>query len=272
MKHSEKICIITDLDGTLLPKSKKPLKQDLLAIRKFEESGGIFTIATGRTVQASEIYINLLDLKSPVIVFNGACIYDNMKKNMLFMHGLPDSAKAMTEEILTENPHVGIEVLCAENTWVVNNTDYEQEHIKICGVRPKYGAVSEVTDDWIKVLFSMSPNDMPDFMNYIANKNYQDVSFIRSELKFYEMLPKGVSKGSALTAYRNLPNMQDFKFIAVGDFDNDIAMLKSADFAVCPANATDSVKAVADIILTRTCEQGAMEELIIKILSREILV
>ncbi|MDE6004369.1 MAG: HAD-IIB family hydrolase [Oscillospiraceae bacterium] len=269
MKNSEKICIITDLDGTLLPKNKKPLAQDLLAIREFEQAGGVFTIATGRTVQASEYYMHLLNLKSPVIVFNGACIYDYAKKTMLFMQALPDSVKIMTEEIFKEKSHVGIEVLCAENTWVVNNTHYEQEHIKICGVTPKYATVPEIQGNWIKVLFSMSPDDMPDFIDYIANKNFQNVSFIRSELKFYEMLPSGVSKGSALMAYKNLPNMQDFKFIAVGDFDNDIAMLKSADLAVCPANATDSVKAVSDIILTRTCEQGAMEELITRILSRE---
>lgn len=269
MRNPEKICIITDLDGTLLPKSKMPLEQDLLAIRKFEQAGGIFTIATGRTVQASKNYIKLLDLKSPVIVFNGAGIYDCVKKNMLFTQALPESAKVITEEILKEKSHVGIEVLCAEDTWVVNNTDYEQEHIKICNVIAKYGTVQEIQDSWLKVLFSMSPDNMPNFINYIANKNFQDVDFIRSELKFYEMLSKGVSKGSALTAYRNLPNMQDFKLIAVGDFDNDIAMLKSADLAVCPANATDSVKTVADIILTRTCEEGAMEELITRILSGE---
>ena len=59
-----------------------------------------------------------------------------------------------------------------------------------------------------------------------------------------------------------LPGMEGFTFVAVGDYDNDIEMLDAADFAVCPQNACDNVKACADLVLSRTCEEGAMEELI----------
>ena len=60
--------------------------------------------------------------------------------------------------------------------------------------------------------------------------------------------------------------MEDFTFVAVGDYDNDIEMLQAADLAVCPQNAAPSVKAVADLVLERTCEEGAMEELIDRIM------
>ena len=271
IKLNQKICIITDLDGTLLPSSKIPLELDLQAIRKFEQAGGRFSIATGRTVQASHKYIESLDLKSPAIVFNGGMIYNPISGDQQILQALPEEAKAMTAEILKENPHVGVEVLCAEDTWVINNTEYEKQHIQVCGVVPKYGTIEEVQGTWLKVLFAMSPEDMSAFMQYIADKHFQNVDFIRSELKFYEMLPVGNSKGSALHEYRNLPEMQDFKFIAVGDYDNDIELLKSADLAVCPANAADSVKEISDLILSRTCEQGAMSELIDKILNQEVV-
>ena len=266
-----KLCIITDLDGTLLPASKIPLERDLQAIRKFEQAGGIFTIATGRTVQASQHYIDMLTLKSPMIVFNGAMIYHPDSGERLILQKLPEEAKAMTSEVFREQPHAGIEVLCAEDTWVVNNTETEKQHIQICQVTPQYGTVEEVKGTWLKVLFSMFPEDIPPFMEYIKHKHFPNVDFIRSEKKFYEMLPQNISKGSALSEYRKLPGMEEFKFIAVGDYDNDIEMLKSADFAVCPANAADSVKAVSDLILSRTCEQGAMEELISKLLNQEIV-
>lgn len=268
---NQKLCIITDLDGTLLPASKIPLQRDLQAIRKFEQSGGVFTVATGRTVQASQHYIELLTLKSPMIVFNGAMIYYPDSGERLILQALPEKAKAMTAEIFREQPHAGIEVLCAEDTWVVNNTDTEKEHIQICQVTPKYGNVEEIEGIWLKVLFSMFPEDIPAFMDYIKDKHFQHVDFIRSEKKFYEMLPQNISKGSALSEYRRLSGMEEFKFIAVGDYDNDIEMLKAADFAVCPANAAESVKAVSDLILSRTCEEGAMEELIMKLLHQEIM-
>lgn len=258
----KQVCIITDLDGTFLPKSKIPLPQDLAAVRRFEEAGGLFTIATGRTVQASHRYPEELGLKNPMIVFNGCAIYDAATEKLLYVQPLPEEAREMTASILADNPHAGVEVLCTSETWVLNNTDYEKEHIRICGVTPKYGTADEVEGDWLKVLFAMDPDDIPAFIRYIDERNFSNVSFIRSEKKFYEMLPLGVSKGSALNAYRKLPGMEGFTFVAVGDFDNDIEMLRAADFAVCPQNAADSVKAHADLILSRTCEEGAMEELI----------
>ena len=257
-----KLCIITDLDGTFLPRSKVPLPSDLAAVRRFEAAGGRFTIATGRTVQASRRYPAELGLKQPMIVFNGAGIYDAAADKLLYVHPLPEEAKAMTASILADNPHAGVEVLCPEETWVLNNTDYEKEHIRICGVTPRYGTAEDVEGIWLKVLFAMDPVQIPDFIRYIDSRGFDNVSFIRSEKKFYEMLPLGVSKGSALNAYRRLPGMLGMTFVAVGDFDNDIEMLKAADFAVCPQNAADPAKACADLILSRTCEEGAMEELI----------
>ncbi|MDE6730385.1 MAG: HAD-IIB family hydrolase [Oscillospiraceae bacterium] len=265
------LCIITDLDGTFLPHRKIPLAQDLLAVRQFEQAGGMFTIATGRTIQACQQYLDILEMSHPVIVFNGAMIYDPVSGEMPLLKILPEQAKQMTETVLREMPHVGIEVLCEHQTWVIHNTQIEQEHVKVCGITPKYGTVQDVQGKWLKVLFSMPPEDMPEFVAYIAGKNYQkQVDFVRSEKKFYEMLPADVSKGTALTAYRKL--FPDQKFIAVGDYDNDIAMLQASDFAVCPANAADSVKEIADLVLTRTCEQGAMEELISGILSGKIII
>ncbi|MBQ8928471.1 MAG: HAD-IIB family hydrolase [Oscillospiraceae bacterium] len=257
-----KLCIITDLDGTFLPKSKVPLPQDLKAVRRFEAAGGLFTIATGRTVEASKRYPEELGLKSPMIVFNGAGIYDAACDRLLYTHPLPEAAREMTRRILQDNPHAGAEVLCAASTWVVNDTPIERQHIKVCGVTPRFGSVDEVREDWLKVLFAMEPEEIPDFIRYIDAQGFSGVDFIRSERRFYEMLPRGVSKGSALTAYRSLPGMEGFTFIAVGDFDNDVEMLRAADLAVVPQNAAASAKACADLILSRTCEEGAMEELI----------
>lgn len=263
-----KVCIITDLDGTFLPASKIPLERDLAAVRAFESAGGLFTIATGRTIQASKRYPEMLGLKTPMIVFNGAGIYDYPMNLLLYQHPLPDTAKEMTRQILRDHPDVGVEVLCAEDTWVVNNTEEEQEHVRICQVSPRYGTIDEVEGTWLKVLFAMEPDKIPPFIEDIDRREFQGVDFCRSESRFYEMLPHGVSKGSGLNAFRMLPGMRHYTFVAVGDYNNDLEMLQAADFAVCPRNACDAVKAAADLVLTRTCEEGAMEELIQGILGK----
>ncbi len=269
LTHPKHILIVSDLDGTLLPPDKVPLARDLAAIRRFEAAGGTFSIATGRTIQAAIRYQKALDLKSPMIVYNGAAIYDAQQDTVLFSESLPDSAVELTRRIMEAHPHVGVEVLRAENAYVIRNTEYEKKHIALCGVEPCYCSLDEVPKGgWLKVLFAMAPDEIPPFIADIQQREIEDVDFIQSADIFYEMLPKGVTKGSALTAYHKLPGMEDTFFVAVGDYDNDIAMLRAADFSAAPANAVPEAKAAADHVLTRTCEEGAMEELIDLLLQR----
>ncbi len=266
--HPSQICIVSDLDGTLLPPDKIPLQRDLDAIRRFEAAGGQFSIATGRTIQAAIRYQKELGLTSPMIVYNGAAIYDAQNDKVLFSEPMPSCAREMTREIMEAHPHVGVEVLRAESAYVIRNTEYEKRHIALCGVEPCYCTLDEVPEgDWLKVLFAMAPEEIPPFIEDIARRQYDAVDFIQSADIFYEMLPPGVTKGSALTAYHRLPGMEQKQLIAIGDFDNDIAMLQAADFSAAPANAVPAAKAAADLVLERTCQQGAMEELIEHLLS-----
>ena len=45
-------------------------------------------------------------------------------------------------------------------------------------------------------------------------------------------------------------------------------MIREADLGACPSNAEDSVKNVADLVLTKSCDEGAVAELIGEIIRR----
>ena len=114
----------------------------------------------------------------------------------------------------------------------------------------------------------MAPEDVPVMEVMVKQENFSDVSFVRSSDIFLEMLPKGVTKGSALAEYRKLPGFEDFTFVSVGDFDNDIEMIREADLGACPANAEEDVKSASDLVLSRSCDEGAVAELIGHIIER----
>ena len=54
----------------------------------------------------------------------------------------------------------------------------------------------------------------------------------------------------------------------MGDYNNDMAMLEYADFAACPSNAINEVKAVCDMVCRADCTEGAVAETIDYILSK----
>lgn len=262
-----KTIILSDLDGTLLDSKKRISETDRAAIRRFCQLGGKFTFATGRTTQSFEQYISAVDLKIPAILYNGAAIYDHIGKELLTTHPLPDEAKDIALRLLDMIPEAGGEVLRTDGTYVFRNNDYQKLHTKICGIVPNYAELPDIPDGgWLKVLFAMAPEVIP-HMELAAQKlEIKLVRFITSSEIFLEMLPTGVTKGSALEEYRKLPGMEGFTFVSIGDFDNDIEMIEAADIGACPANAEESVRQKADIVLSRTNDESAVAELIDRVI------
>lgn len=264
-----KVVLVTDLDGTLLTSEKKISDADAGAINRFRKLGGRFTVATGRTVQTFEQYRTMLDVSMPIIMYNGAGIYDYGKGEFLYTAPLPAEAKAYTAEILADMQELGGEVLRTDGTYVFKNTDYQQLHVSLCNIVPNYMELDDIPDgEWLKVLFSMAPEDVPYLEMLARRKNFSGVGFVQTADILYEMLPEGVSKGAALAKYRQLAGMEDCTFVAVGDFDNDIEMLIEADLGACPSNAEDSVKSRADLVLDNSNDTGAVAELIGAVIER----
>jgi Cof subfamily protein (haloacid dehalogenase superfamily) len=263
------IWLLSDLDGTLLPTDKKIAPALLDDLQQFVQQGGHFTIATGRTIESARPYWEQLQVKEPMILYNGAMIYDPVQEKILYQNALCKSAKEMAATVLQAFPQAGSEILCADGTYVIQNTIYEQEHVAVCQITPTYCGLETMPDiPWMKVLFAVAPEDMPALQAFIAAQHWTEVDFIQSSDSFYEMLPKDVSKGSALLTYRKLLHLEDAILVAAGDYHNDMTMLQSADYGVAPANAQPPVKAVADVVLQHTCDQKAISELLLWIESK----
>jgi len=73
--------------------------------------------------------------------------------------------------------------------------------------------------------------------------------------------PRDCTKAATVKKTVNEYIGEDAVIFACGDYDNDIEMLKMANFAVCPSNAVDSVKAVSDLCLC-DCDEGLIGALI----------
>lgn len=267
-----KVILLSDMDGTLLNSKKEISDTDRKAIEHFTSLGGRFTVATGRTIQSFTQFVEILGLREPVIMYNGAAIHDYVSGETLYTHPLPPECREMAIKLLEAMPEAGGEVLRTDGTYVFSNTEYQQLHTRLCNIIPEYVSLPEIEEGgWLKVLFSLAPEDVP-HMEVLTRQFGFDkkADFVRSADIFLEMLPLGVSKGSALTEYRKLKGFEGFTFVSIGDFDNDLEMVQAADIGACPANAEKCVKSAADIVLTRTNDEGAVAELIDIIVNKAV--
>ncbi len=256
------LALLTDLDGTLLMPDKTVSEQDAAAIADFREKGGIFSIATGRGIQATREFLTLLKPDFASVTYNGALLWDAAADKPLD-HGtayLPKGIRALLEELADAFPHVGAEVLNASGVYVFQDGEYERQHLEITHIPFVMKTLGEVDpEQCFKALFAGAPEEISEMLEYVKQERFAAVNFTRSHRWFLEMLPHNTNKGTALQKIR--PSLPAGTVIgATGDFDNDIAMLLAADRCGCPADSQpaviEAVRSRGGFVSEKTCANG----------------
>ena len=80
-----------------------------------------------------------------------------------------------------------------------------------------------------------------------------------------EVTAKGVDKGSALLALADRLGIPHENTLAVGDSENDRAMLEKASIAAVMANGMPQIKALGDLVSEADCDHDGVAELFRKL-------
>lgn len=262
LKDFSNIFLISDLDGTLLTGEKRISESDRASIAEFIEQGGHFAIATGRVRISAMPYIEQVHANMPCILFNGGMIIDPKTGSVLWKKGLPPEAKDYVSEILDAFPEAGAELLTAEQAYALRVDSILQYKIDFEKMHHIFIEPQEIREPWMKVLFTAEPEVIERISEFVRERGYSGIFFVKSSDVYYEMLPEGVSKGAALHQMQRMDLFRGMKTAAVGDYMNDIEMIRYADVGACVADSPGEVKEQADVVLTRTSNQDALTELI----------
>ena len=76
-----------------------------------------------------------------------------------------------------------------------------------------------------------------------------------------EVTAKGVDKGEALLGLAQYLGIQREATLAVGDSENDLAMLQKAGVSAAMCNGMEHIKAAADYVSTKSCNEDGVAEL-----------
>lgn len=246
MKKFDGILFCTDLDGTLYDSQKMVSKENLDAIKFFKANGGKFTFITGRPPMISGDVCKLINPNAPFGCNNGGGIYDYNAQKYLWAQGLNNNVKALIDYIDQNMPDMGIQINTHNGIYFHKDNLAMQYFRKVTNTEHIALKHQQITEPILKVLFASTKEAEIEKLAALlkAHPLALEFDFIRSERILYEILPKGINKGVGL---KNLAELLGAKTtVAVGDYDNDIEMLKSATIGYAVENATQNVKAVAD--------------------------
>ena len=245
--------IISDLDGTLIPRGGVISSENRVAIQKFVAEGGRFAIATGRTPEAAAGYVEGLPINAPSVFFNGAMLYDWEQKQV--MKTLPLTAgdeknlwPAFARESLKRFKEACLEVYTADNCHVVTPEANDDPRLPFEYYRYDHTDLETLVDTgktpWLKFFACDKHEHLEEYVKLAEEMGVaQLANGFYSEDNYYEFVARDVSKGAMLAAIREaLPGIE---IIACGDYLNDKEMLKEADISVAPANAHEGIRKAA---------------------------
>ena len=273
MKKFEGILICTDLDGTLLNNDKKVSSENIEAINYFKDNGGLFTFITGRMpYYSSEIY-EVIEPNAPFGCINGGGLYDHRTGKYVW------HAQNFTEDVfeligcVEKNvPSIGIQVVAYERTYFALDNEATEKFRRRTGVPHIKKHYRDVTEPIAKIVFAdYDSNNLEKVDDCLKSHPLaQNYGFMRSEETLYEILPKGIDKGTVLLKMAEILGIDRKKTVAVGDYDNDIGMLKAAGAGVAVANASENAKSAAKYI-TVSNEEHAIAKIISDIENGKII-
>lgn len=275
--------VASDLDGTIIDKNNYIYENNLKAINDLNNNNLNFVICTGKTYPITKkicskinasygIFGNgnqIIDLKTGKEIYKNflskndvlTCI-DIAKKHDLHVHIYTNDI-VITEKLLfldlrNYKLQDGLSEPSMEFKIVNNIRDYvEKNDFQICKlVITSTSSTKTVKNEILSVLdvTATTIRKFGDYKDCIINKEYE----------YIDIMPRNVSKDTALQILGNYLNIKTNEMLTIGDNLNDFDMVKNAGVGVAVANAYDELKKVANYTTVNPVEKGGFAEAVYK--------
>ena len=246
---------VSDLDGTMLPDGNVVSAENIAAVRCAVEAGVTVTIATGRMFEAALPVARALGVDVPIISYNG---------------GLIKSPSGRVYEEHTVDPALAHDIIafCKERGWYIQSySGGVLRYVEACDESRFYENSQKLTG-W-DGLFAHTEGNCKLLLvtkelsvtlaraEAVLAAFGERVDVTRSADCLIEIVPKGISKASALRSLAEKLGIAIEETMAIGDAYNDLPMLKAAGKSIAMGNAFPEVKEVTDYE-TLTCEENGL--------------
>lgn len=254
---------ISDLDGTLLtPESNLP-DHAIDRLNRLIDKGLKFTIATARNYNSAYSLLRSLNLKIPVILFNGVYLTEfSTGRNIILSNFIPN--QVATELISVAGP-LGIDpfVYAYDQTHRVyfrnianpgsRNYINEQRDDNRLQYVPHYNFVT--SESIPGILFIDTHPVLEPLYVEIKRRYPSDLNLYFAEdiavpgYCWLQIFHQQANKGSMVEQLASHMNMPLDHTVVFGDYLNDLEMFRVAGKAVAMGNALPQVKEAADIVI-----------------------
>ncbi|EFM12680.1 Cof-like hydrolase [Paenibacillus curdlanolyticus YK9] len=248
--------IALDVDGTLLTDDHELTEGTREAVRAAGLHGAELMLCTGRGPAGALLIMDQLGLGGTIITHNGAATVDAEDRSIVHQF---DFTQEQVEPFVTycQEHKVHYDLNTAFDLYVFQQL--EQEGLDMYA---KYGVVpivlkpgDRVPGDLVKLTVFAEPKTL-DALEAEWRTWQTDLQVIRSGEYFVDVQHASANKGSALEQFALKRGIDQQRIMAIGNYYNDIGMLRYAGLGVAMANSPDEVKAAANAQTRSNAEDG----------------
>lgn len=261
------VLLATDYDETLYGSNLGISSENRAAIAYFISEGGHFTVSTGRSYRnfAIQMEREALPVNAPVILSNGANIYDFAKGRMLLESLMRPSVIQDLKEICTRYPTLGFEAYCREEVYVHNPNEVTYRHLSRAGLPGIPCPILDMPTPWTKAILQQTDHELlVKVQGEIRSRWGEHYEVIFSNPVLLELTAKGSHKGSAVLWLAKYLGIGRKHLYCIGNGQNDIPMLDVSAEPFAPSNCTQAIRERGATILT-SCDESCIAKLIEKL-------
>ena len=253
--------IAVDVDGTLVNSNGQITARTREALIAATKAGHEVMIVSGRATFGLRHQAKTLafDKYGGVLSsFNGGELFDFKEKKVLASHKMDyDLAK----EILEFSKDLDLELMIFDGDKILTDRPdgyYAKRESEIIDmdIKPIKNLKNRLDFAPNKFLFAQDPDKIDKPAQKLMKKFGDVTEQVKSSRFYYEVMPKGLSKGSSIIEACKIFGIDIKDTIVFGDEMNDISMFEVAGTGVAMGNAVESIKNIADYVTKSNNEDG----------------
>ncbi len=254
--------IVIDIDGTLLNSKMELSERNEKAIKAAAAKGVQIAFATGKSYNAAKHLFEKLELKAPGIFVQGLITYD-ASGSITHQQVL---STAVCRKVITFAEERGFYLLAYSGARVLTRTVNQRIYDEMA----KYHEILEPAGSLYNLLGEVPINKIVAIgedgratkalrwqLNTMLDSSARVVQAGIAHM--LEIVPAGVSKGSALKMLTKDLRIPADQVMAIGDAENDIEMIQFAGLGVAMGQADDAVKSHAKYVAPSHDEDGVAD-------------
>jgi hypothetical protein len=252
--------VVADLDGTVRSRQLGITAGVRGAVAAAQARGVRVCVATGRMWRSAAPWVERLGADSPAILYNGGLVLDFATGRTLYERRLPRETAAEALALIRRDSEVQPHLYLHDRVYVSRRHPLTEAYAADDGL--EYEVVPSLeallSDDPHKILV-VGATPRIEALAHAVRAAGLPVHAVQSEPTYLEILPPGISKGTALQAMLEALDLSREEVVAIGDNWNDLEMIEAAGLGVAMGHAPEGVRARAGYVCGTAEEDGVRE-------------